>query len=83
MGTDGSNGTYNVGLNSAMSVMGQEVGHRWGARVLFVHPTKGVGFDSLDLLGRSLVHWSFFFNVRVPDSQFGGDPRFLIWKGTP
>ena len=81
MGTDGSNGSYNLGLNSAMSVMGQEIAHRWGARVPFVHPTKGVSFDSLDLLGRSFVHWSFFFNVRVPANQFGGDPRSSNLEG--
>jgi len=81
MGTDSSNGTYNVGLNSAMSVMAQEVGHRWGARVPFLHPTKGVSVDSADLLGRSLVHWSFFFNTTVPASQFGGDPRSSSLEG--
>ena len=75
------NGIYNLGLNSAMSVMGQEVGHRWGAFVPFVHPTKGISFDSLDLLGRDFAHWSFFFNVRVPASQFGGDPRSSSLEG--
>ena len=43
--------------------------------VPFVHPTKGVGADSFDLLKQSHVHWNFFFNSRVPASQFGGDPR--------
>ena len=80
MGTD-ANGIYDRGLNSAMSVMGQEVGHRWGAYVPFVHPTKGISFDSFDLLGRDFAHWSFFFNVRVPASQFGGDPRSSSLEG--
>ena len=74
-GDFGAHGSYNLGLNSAMSVMGQEAAHRWGAFVPFVHPTKGIGPDSLDLLGRELAHWSFFFNVTVPAAQFAGDPR--------
>jgi hypothetical protein len=64
-----------------MSIMAQEVGHRWGAYVRFVHPTKGIGPDSLDLLGRSEAHWSFFFNVQVPPEQFGGDPRASSREG--
>lgn len=75
MGTGDPGPAYSLGLNSAMSVMAQEVAHRWGAQIAFVHPTKGIGVDSADLLGRSLVHWSFFFNTTVPASQFGGDPR--------
>jgi len=74
-------GAYTIGLNSPMSVMAQEVGHRWLAFVPFVHPTKGIGPDSFDLLGRGLAHWSFFFNVRVPQNQFGGDPRASSAEG--
>jgi hypothetical protein len=80
-GDFGAHGAYTLGLNSAMSIMGQEAGHRWLAFVPFVHPTKGIGFDSFDLLGRDFAHWSFFFNVRVPDSQFGGDPRASSSEG--
>src|SRR5262245_31319547 len=81
MGTLPGCGSYNFGLNSAMSIMAQEVGHRWMARVPFVHPTKGIGPDSLDLLGRGYAHWSFFFNVTVPASQFAGDPRASSMEG--
>lgn len=81
MGTRPGDGVYTLGLNSAMSVMAQETGHRWGAFVPFVHPTKGIGFDSFDLLGRDFAHWSFFFNVRVADGQFGGDPRASSMEG--
>jgi hypothetical protein len=80
-GDFGAYGAYSLGLNSGMSLLGQEAGHRWGAYVPFVHPTKGVGPDSLDLLGRDFAHWSFFFNVQVPATQFGGDPRASSLEG--
>lgn len=80
-GDFGVHGSYTLGLNSAMSVMGQEAGHRWLAFVPFVHPTKGISFDSFDLLGRGFAHWSFFFNVRVPSAQFAGDPRASSAEG--
>jgi hypothetical protein len=81
-GDFGFNGSYTLGLNSAMSIMGQEAGHRWLAFPLFVHPTKGFNFvDNFDLLGRSDAHWSFFHNVTVPASQFGGDPRASSAEG--
>jgi hypothetical protein len=80
-GDFGAYGTYSLGLNSGMSILGQEAAHRWGAFVPFFHPTKGIGLDSLDLLGRDLAHWSFFFNVQVPAAQFGGDPRASSLEG--
>jgi hypothetical protein len=64
-----------------MSIMGQEAGHRWLAFVPFVHPTKGISPESLDLLGRDFAHWSFFFNVQVPAGQFSGDPRASSAEG--
>ncbi len=81
-GDFGAHGSYTLGLNSAMSIMGQEAGHRWLAFVPFKLRKKDpLTFDSFDLLGRSFAHWSFFFNVRVPDSQFGGDPRASSAEG--
>ncbi len=77
-GDFGGNGAYTLGLNSAMSLMGQEAGHRWLAFPAFLHPGF---FFSADLLGRSAAHWSFFHNVRVPDSYFGGDPRASSAEG--
>jgi hypothetical protein len=68
-------------LSSAMSFMGEEVGHRWLASARFVHPTTGIGPDSFDLLGRDFAHWSFFFNARVPDGQFPGEPRSSSLEG--
>jgi len=80
-GDFGARGAYTLGLNSAMSIMGQEAGHRWLAFPAINHPVTGVGTDNADLLGRGLAHWSWFFNVRVPDAQFGGDPRASSSEG--
>ncbi len=48
-----------LGENNTLSVMGQEVGHRWLAYVAFRDRT---GARSTALLGRDDAHWSFFFN---------------------
>ena len=80
-GDFGAFGPYTLGLNSAMSIMAQEAGHRWLAFPLIMHPTTGFSTNSWDLLGRANAHWSFFFNVTVPYSQFGGDPRASSEEG--
>jgi hypothetical protein len=48
-----------IGENTTLSVLGQEVGHRWLAYVDFRDRT---GARSDALLGRDLAHWSFFFD---------------------
>ncbi len=48
-----------LGENSTLSVLGQEVGHRWMAYVDFRDRT---GARSKSLLGRDDAHWSFFFD---------------------
>jgi hypothetical protein len=48
-----------LGENNTLSVMGQEVGHRWLAYVAFRDRT---GTQSNALLGRDDAHWSFFFD---------------------
>jgi hypothetical protein len=48
-----------LGENNTLSVIGQEVGHRWLAYLNFRDHT---GATSDALLGRDLAHWSFFFN---------------------
>lgn len=48
-----------LGENSTVSVMGQEVGHRWLAFLEFRDHT---GRRSQALLGRDHAHWSFFFD---------------------
>ncbi len=82
-GDFGSHGSYTLGLNSAMSLMGQEAGHRWLAFPAFRRPVPGVVLSSF-LLGRSFAHWSFFHNVTVPPAQFedlDGDPRASSAEG--
>lgn len=48
-----------LGENSTVSVLGQEVGHRWLAFFEFRDHT---GQQSDALLGRDRVHWSFFMD---------------------
>jgi hypothetical protein len=82
-GDFGDNGAYTLGLNSAMSIMGQETGHRWLAFPAFQRPVSPFSLSSA-LLGRSQAHWSFFFNVTVPPDQFqaqDGDPRASSAEG--
>jgi hypothetical protein len=48
-----------LGENDTLSVLGQEVGHRWLA---YVHVRDHNGTNSDVLLGRDKAHWSFFFD---------------------
>ena len=48
-----------LGENSTVSVLGQEVGHRWLA---FMDFRDFTGQRSSNLLGRDDAHWSFFFD---------------------
>ena len=48
-----------LGENNTVSVIGQEVGHRWLAYLEFSDHTRQ---RSGALLGRDDAHWSFFFN---------------------
>ena len=47
------------GENSTLSILGQEVGHRWLAFITF---RDHLGQRSDALLGRDRAHWSFFFD---------------------
>ena len=83
-GDFGAHGSYTLGLNSAMSIMGQEAGHRWLAFPAIRNPAAFGGALSGALLGRAQAHWSFFFNVTVPPAQFenlDGDPRSSSAEG--
>lgn len=83
-GDFGDHGSYTLGLNSAMSIMGQEAGHRWLAFPAIRNPPAFGGGLSGALLGRAQAHWSFFFNVTVPPGQFenfDGDPRASSAEG--
>src|SRR5204863_2791796 len=48
-----------LGENDTVSLMGQEVGHRWLA---FLHSRDASGAGSDALLGRDKAHWSFFMD---------------------
>ena len=47
-----------LGENSTLSVLGQEVGHRW----LALLDVKDGPVNSTAILGRDEAHWSFFFD---------------------
>lgn len=49
-----------LGENSTVSVLGQEVGHRWLAFLTF--RDSRLARPSTALLGRDRAHWSFFFD---------------------
>jgi uncharacterized protein (TIGR03437 family) len=48
------------GVDSTLSVMGQESGHRFLTYIRWRDPETE--FDSTALLGRDLQHWSYYFN---------------------
>ena len=48
---------------SMMSLLGQEVGHRWGSSIEFDSDPGPTVVRSDALLGRGLAHWSFFFHA--------------------
>ena len=48
-----------LGENNTLSVLGQEVGHRWLA---YIDIRDHTGTNSDVLLGRDKAHWSFFFD---------------------
>jgi hypothetical protein len=48
-----------LGENNTVSVLGQEVGHRWLA---YLHFRDHTGQNSDALLGRDRFHWSFFMD---------------------
>jgi hypothetical protein len=70
------------GNNSVMSIMGQEVGHRFLAYPRFIDPATNK--PSRELLGRDFQHWSFYFNSdasvvegnQIVDHGAGVSPRF-------
>ena len=48
-----------LGANNTLSILGQEVGHRWLAFVRFLDHNR---LPSDALLGRGAAHWSFFLD---------------------
>jgi hypothetical protein len=51
---------FGLGIASPLTVLAHEAGHRYLAHALFVDPQSRQ--LSLDLLGRQIAHWSYFFN---------------------
>jgi hypothetical protein len=51
---------FGLGIATPLTVLAHEAGHRHLAHSLFVDPRSNQ--LSLDLLGRQLAHWSYFFN---------------------
>lgn len=54
-----------LGTNNTLDVLGQEIGHRWGAFVRF----RSGGVDSDLLLGRDNSHWSFFHDTDASELE--------------
>ena len=63
-----------IGANHALSIMGQEQGHRWLA--FTGHP----GPNPFLLLGRDDAHWSFFLNIESTVSSLAA-PRSSSAEG--
>ena len=54
-----------LATNNTLDILGQEVGHRWGANVNF----DDGGMDSPELLGRASSHWSFYLDSDASDLE--------------
>ncbi|HYE73082.1 MAG TPA: hypothetical protein VEF04_07125, partial [Blastocatellia bacterium] len=70
--------TRMLGANSALSIFGQEQGHRWSAYV------KYPGSDPNILLGRDNDHWSFFSNIESsmshPAARRSSSAEGNVWR---
>jgi len=64
-----------LGANHALSIMGQEQGHRWLAYVQYP------GADPKLLLGRQDAHWNFFLNIEATISNAAA-PRSSSAEGS-
>lgn len=51
---------YGLGIATPLTVLAHEAGHRYLARSLFIDPQSSQ--FSLEMLGRQIAHWSYFFN---------------------
>jgi hypothetical protein len=61
-----------LGENNALSILGQECGHRWLAYLEF----RDGATTSQELLGRDQAHWSFFFDSDASNME-GNDIQDL------
>ena len=67
-----------IGANHALSVMGQEQGHRWLAYVNYPGAVPNL------LLGRDDAHWSFYFNIEAtlssPAARRSSSMEGNVWR---
>lgn len=67
-----------LGANHALSIMGQEQGHRWLAYVGYP------GGDPMLLLGRDDAHWNFFMNIEStissPAARRSSSAEGSVWR---
>lgn len=69
-----------VSVNTTLSILAHEAGHRFLSRILLQDEESGL--FSVDLLGRQLAHWNFFFNsegsfmegAKIVDHGAGASP---------
>jgi len=67
-----------VGLNSAISIVCHEQGHRWLSYVRFNSPDHDLKDD---LLGRERAHWSFLVDTRTtPEGNFSSLMEGNAWR---
>ncbi|HKG21957.1 MAG TPA: hypothetical protein VKC34_08650 [Blastocatellia bacterium] len=67
-----------VGLNTAISIVCHEQGHRWLSYVRFNSPDHDVKDD---LLGRDRSHWSFLVDTRTtPEGNFSSLMEGNAWR---
>jgi uncharacterized protein (TIGR03437 family) len=66
------------GANHALSIMGQEQGHRWLSYISYP------GLNPLLLLGRDDAHWSFFMNIEStvssPAARRSSSAEGNVWQ---
>jgi uncharacterized protein (TIGR03437 family) len=67
-----------LGANHALSIFGQEQGHRWMSFV------RVPGTSSRIILGRDFAHWSFFFNAEStlshPAARRSSSMEGNVWR---
>jgi uncharacterized protein (TIGR03437 family) len=67
-----------LGANHALSIMGQEQGHRWLSYVSYT------GINPVVLLGRDDAHWSFFYNIEStissPAARRSSSMEGNVWR---
>lgn len=67
-----------LGANHALSIFGQEQGHRWLSNIRYP------GTNSRSLLGRDFSHWNFFLNIESslshPAARRSSSMEGNVWR---